>query len=319
MTLSQDTQNRLRYALANAAAGDELAAAVGILTTGVVYYVDSGSTWGTAIDATTQAGTSKDRPFATLDYAIGRCTASQGDVIVLLPGHAETLSAVDTVDCDVAGITIIGLGDGNLLPTFTTDAAAGSITVDAANITIKNIRLVAGFATGTTSGITISANGDGCTLDGIQFRDTSATSEYLVHVSIATTVTDLLVEHCSFVTAAGSLTNSLLFAGTSTNTVIRKNHFFVDSSDSVIDHLAGIPTNILLDSNYIVNQDTDAAGYVIDVHASGTGMAMNNRGAYNKIDAEMTKGAAMWWIENYFSNTIAESGLLDPATSHAIP
>lgn len=181
------------------------------------------------------------------------------------------------------------------------------------------MKLVANFATGTTAGVTITAAGDNCTLDGLKFRDTSATDEFLTHVSVATTVTDLTIQNCSFVTLAGSLTNSILFAGTTSDVVIRDNHFFVDSSDSVIDHLTGAATNILISGNFIVNQDTGLAGYVIDCHASSTGMAINNRGAYNKIDAAMTKGAAMWWVENYFSNTIAESGLLEPASTHAIP
>lgn len=264
-------------------------------------------------------GYTPDAPASTLDAAVNLCTAGAGDLIVILNGHAENLTAADSVDCDVAGITIVGLGEGNDKPIFSTTAAAGSITIDAANVTIKNIRTLAAFATGTTAMITIAAAGDGCTLDGIEFRDTSATSEALVHVSVATTVTDLLIQNCSFVTAAGSLTNSILFAGSSTNAVIRKNYFFVDSVDSVIDHLVAAPVNILIEGNFIVNQDTDTAGYVIDIHASGTGMAVNNRGAYNKVDAEMTKGAAIWWCENYFTNTVAESGLLEPATSHAIP
>lgn len=281
---------------------------------GAIFFVHS----GTGVNGAGY-GLNPDAPLATIDYAIGLCTANKGDTIYVLPGHAENVTAVDGIDCDVAGIRIIGLGQGTLLPTISFTAAAGSITVDAANVLIRNLRLVANFATGTTAGVTITANGDGCVLDGLQFRDTSATSEFLVHVSVATTVADLVIENCSFVTLAGSLTNSILFAGTTTNAVIRNNRFFVDSADSVIDHLAAAPVNILIEGNFIVNQDTDAAGYVIDVHASGTGMAINNRGAYNKDDAEMTKGAAMWWVENYFSNTIAQSGLLEPATAHAIP
>lgn len=283
---------------------------------GAVFFVDS--THAAKADVA-GGGRSPDSPLATLDYAIGLCTASKGDVIYLMPGHAENLTAADSVDLDVAGVTVIGLGNGNLIPTFSTTAAAGSITIDAANVTIKNIKLLANFATGTTTALTVTASADGLTLDGLQFRDTSATNEFLIHISVATTVTDLLIQNCSFVTLAGSATNSILFAGSSTNTVIRKNHFYVSTTDSVIDHLVAAPVNILLDGNFIVNEDTVTAGYVIDVHASGTGMAINNRGAYAKIDAEMTKGAAMWWIENYFSNTIAQSGLLEPATSHAIP
>lgn len=281
-------------------------------TVGNVFFVYSGATGS-------GSGVTPASACTTLDAAVNLCTAGNGDVIVCLPGHAENLTAADSVDLDVAGVTVLGIGDGNLIPTFSTTAAAGSITIDAANVTIKNIKLLANFATGTTTGLTVAAAADGLTLDGLKFRDTSTANEFLIHISVATTVTDLTIQNCSFVTLAGSLTNSILFAGTSENAVIRNNVFFVDSVDSVIDHLVAACVNILIDSNYIVNVDTDTAGYVIDVHASGTGMAVNNRGAYNKVDAEMTKGAAMFWLENYFTNTIAESGLLEPATAHAIP
>lgn len=264
-------------------------------------------------------GQNPDAPVATLDYAIGLCTASKGDVIYVLPGHAENLTLATSVNCDVAGVTIIGLGEGTLLPTFSTTAAAGSITIGAANVTLRNLRLLAAFATGTTSAITIAAAGDGCTLDGIQFRDTAATDEFLVHVSVATTVTDLLIKNCSFVTLAGSLTNSILFAGTSSDVVIEDNYFFVDSSDDVIDHLAGASTNLVVRRNVIINADTGAAGYCLRYKSDGTGVAYDNRFAYNKVDAEISVGAAAWWFNNYASNTIAESGLLDPSTAHAIP
>src|SRR5690349_3795433 len=78
---------------------------------GDIYFVGSGVT-----GATDAAGYGKtpDAPFATLDYAIGQCTASQGDVIYLLPGHTETTTAIAL---DVAGVRIIGLGWGRIRPT----------------------------------------------------------------------------------------------------------------------------------------------------------------------------------------------------------
>ena len=286
--------------------------------TGNVWFVYSGAADG-ADNIGNGYGRSHTRPFKTLDYAIGQCTASNGDVIYLLPGHAENLTAADSVDCDVAGVTIIGLGRGSLIPTFSTTAAAGSITVDAGNVTIQNVKLLANFATGTTKGITISANGDGLTLDGVHFRDTSAANEFLVHIGVATTVSDLWIKNCTFVTAAGSLTNSILFAGTSVDAVIEKCYFYVDSADSVIDHAAGASANLHIHHCTIVNIDTGAAGYCIEQKSDGTGCVHDCRLAYNKIDAEISAGAATWWFENYACNTIAESGLLDPATAHAIP
>lgn len=264
-------------------------------------------------------GQNPDAPFATLDYAIGKCTASVGDVIYLLPGHAENLATATAVNCDVAGVTIIGLGEGDLLPTFTTTAAAGSITIAAANVTIKNIRLVAGFATGTTKMITWAATGTGCTLDGVQFRDTSATSEALIHISVAAAVTGVTIRNCSFIGAAGTMSNSIVFAGASTNTLIENCYFFVDSSDDVIDHLAAASVNLVVRNCTVINCDTDAAGYCLRYKSDGTGIAYNNFFAYNKTDAEVSTGAGAWWFENYASNTIGESGKLDPANAANIP
>jgi hypothetical protein len=286
------------------------------VSTGQRFFVDSTNT--SASDATTH-GFTPDKPLATLDYAIGRCTASKGDIIYVMPGHAENLAAATSVNCDVAGVTIIGIGEGGLIPTFSTTAAAGSVTIGAANVTLKHLKFLANFATGTTTALTIAAGADGLTIDDCHFRDTSAANEFLIHLSVATTVDNLTVRNCSFITAAGTMSNSILFAGTTTNCLIEDNLFLVDSSDSVIDHFAAACTDACIRRNVVVNADTGAAGYCVQIHADGTGVAHDNRFGYNKVDAEISLGAKVWWFQNYASNTIAESGLLDPATTHAIP
>jgi len=284
-------------------------------TKGDVYHVDSGHE--NADDD--NAGTNPNYPLATLDAGIGKCTANNGDIVLVSEGHAENITTATGINCDIAGITIIGLGRGNDLPTISFTAAAGSITIGAASVALYNIKLVANFETGVTAGITVAAAGDYCILDGLVFRDTSATFEFLLHVSVATTVTDLVIRNCSFVTLAGSLTNSILFAGTSSDCVIEDNYMFVDSSDDVIDHLTGASVNLVIRRNVIANADTDAAGYCVRYKSDGTGVCHHNLFAYAKVDAEIGVGAAAWWFENYGSNTIAESGLLDPTTAHAIP
>lgn len=91
-------------------------------------------------------GQTPDAPFSTIDYAVGQCTADQGDLIIVLPGHVETVIAAAGLDLDVAGITIIGIGNGNLRPqiNFTT-ATTADMDVDAANITMDNFRFTGGF------------------------------------------------------------------------------------------------------------------------------------------------------------------------------
>ena len=111
-----------------------------ITNPGNVFWVDSGS------GSNGFKGT-HDRPFGTIDYAIGRCTASNGDIIFVKPGHAETISAAGGIDMDVAGVAIVGLGRGTLRPTITLGTAAtADFDIAAANCMVHNLRFVANFA-----------------------------------------------------------------------------------------------------------------------------------------------------------------------------
>lgn len=122
---------------------------------GRIFFVDSGSYYR----ADSADHGTWDKPFATLDYAVGRCTENNGDVIVLSPGHAENLAAADAVDVDVAGVRIIGLGEGNDRATFTYTATAGEFVIGAANVTVENLRFIAGISN-ITMGISVEAAGD---------------------------------------------------------------------------------------------------------------------------------------------------------------
>ena len=90
---------------------------------------------------------SRNKPFATLDYAIGKTTANNGDVIMIAPNHAETITGAGGITADVAGISIIGLGAYNQRPRFLMD---GGTTVDfavsAADVTVQNCVFAAGHA-----------------------------------------------------------------------------------------------------------------------------------------------------------------------------
>lgn len=87
-----------------------------------------------------------ERPWSTIDYAVGRCTANKGDIIVVLPGHTETVTAAAGLDLDVAGIAIVGLGAGSNRPTVNFTTAVGAdMDVDAANITIHNLLFTGGI------------------------------------------------------------------------------------------------------------------------------------------------------------------------------
>ena len=128
------------------------------------------------------AGT-MDAPFATLDFAVGQCAANLGYVIVVMQGHAETLTSNTALLLDVAGITIVGLGTGADRPTFTLSTAnTCRIPVSAANIKIQNCIFIGNFLSIATCFLLTTA--PGFWVDSCAFRDTSAILGFL---SIITT------------------------------------------------------------------------------------------------------------------------------------
>lgn len=109
----------------------------GILTFGTIFYVDSNTGSNTANN-----GKAPNLAFATIEAAINACTANKGDVILVMPGHTEAVTST-SLNVDVAGITILGLGSGSMKPVLTFAATSSRINVTAANCTLQNLRLTA--------------------------------------------------------------------------------------------------------------------------------------------------------------------------------
>lgn len=129
---------------------------------GNVFWVDSGA------GSDGNAGTFV-RPFSTIDYAVGRCTANNGDIIMVKPGHTETVIAAGGLDLDVAGIALVGLGSGSDRPTINFTTAVGAdMDVDAANITIYNILFTGGVDALTGP---IDINAADCSIVNCEWRD----------------------------------------------------------------------------------------------------------------------------------------------------
>lgn len=148
----------------------------------------------------------KRRLFLTLDAALGQCRSGLGDVVFVMPGHVESVSTANFLSHLVAGAKIIGLGDGNLRPTFTWTTATSTVLLNVANVAIHNciLKLEPGAGTVTVAApITVSAAGCSITNCRIMFG-TDATN--LVTIGITTTAAgdDLLLANleCFGATAA---------------------------------------------------------------------------------------------------------------------
>jgi hypothetical protein len=216
---------------------------------GNIYYVDSGSTG--AADNTTRGGTTPGSAFATIDYAIGRCSGNNGDMIYVMPGHAETVTAAITLD--VAGVSIIGLGSGTGRPTIS--CATNSIdemTVTAANCTIENLYF--NESTGTTSRTSfINVAGAYCTIRNCHFD----CGQYdLEQITVAAGGTNLTVEDCYFSVTADGPDSAIELEGASDDLIVRRCHFNGGSATNAWDagaiNSATACNRVTIEDNYFI-------------------------------------------------------------------
>lgn len=83
-------------------------------------------------------------PFATVGYADAAAVPGRGDIVFILPGHKETISA-PYVARNTSNIAFVGLGSGNFRPTFTFTAANATFNNSGDGVSIQNILFVGNF------------------------------------------------------------------------------------------------------------------------------------------------------------------------------
>lgn len=126
-----------------------------------------------------------DKPFKTLDYAIGRCADGRGDVIMLKAGHAETITGVGGITADKSDISIIGLGAGPARPTFLMDGAATvTFAISAAGVTVQNCVFNAGHADIVTC---FNITAAGASLIDVEFGDFAVNENWLTPIKCTST------------------------------------------------------------------------------------------------------------------------------------
>lgn len=109
--------------------------------------------------------------YTDLNSAFALCRSGKGDVVVVMPGHTENIDSADDMDNLVAGTQIIGLGTGNMRPTFTWSTAGSTFLFDVDDVKLSNCILNLEPGTGTvTVAAPITVSGDGCAITNCQIR-----------------------------------------------------------------------------------------------------------------------------------------------------
>lgn len=224
--------------------------------------------------------------FSTLAGALAQCVANRGDVIMVKPGHAETITSATALAFNVAGVAIVGLGAGASRPTFTfTTANTAKIAVSAANMSIDNCVFVGNFLSIATCFLLTTA--PDFTVNRCSFRDTSAVLGFL---SILTTTVSVNADGLTFTNnevqsdATTTPGPAIVIAGTIDRLTVDGNfitHTVASNNISaLIEHGALVVTHLLCRNNYIYSINTDTATGAILVKTTattGSGLIAHNR------------------------------------------
>lgn len=210
--------------------------------------------------------------YTTLAGALASCVASRGDTVMIAPGHTETITAAAGSGVTVAGVRVVGLGLGTLVPTFTfTTAVAASFNVTASNVWIENIIFTCGIDNQTAM---VNVTGTDVRFQNCTFNTNSGTVGAALGILTGATSDRLMVNNCRFV---GPATNS----GTTTTAQIQyesavdiqiTNSYFTGKMTQAILNTATVLRGLIANNFFVVATGTK----FLAVAAASTPFVSNN-------------------------------------------
>jgi hypothetical protein len=267
-------------------------------------------------------------PFATIDYAVDRCTASRGDIIFVKPGHTETISNATTLVLDKAGVAIIGLGQGSMRPTLTfSTATTANVPVTAANITVHNILHVANFADIVSAYTATGTNTPtDFVIDSCEFRDTSSILNFLKTFTGNATAGSVngftYSSNKVFGLATTAASQAVIFAAANDRCNFLDNFVVypvLNDTATLVDFGANSQTNLNMGRNKVFRPSTSTTGGSLFSGGStaSTGYVYDNYSWHldNSAGLLAPTGTKLGFQNNYSMITGAadKSGLINPA------
>jgi len=278
-------------------------------------------------------GSSPANPLSSLFGSTGalaklNATTSQGHVIFVLPGHAESVSAADIGSAQGAAnsFAVVGLGAGESRAAFTWTAAAGTWLLDTDAITLDNLRLFMAGPTGSTTAITVAAamtvSGNGCAIRNC-YVDCGVDADQIITLGVVVTGKRLTFENnfvhgdpTAEITAAGAF---MRLTGAD-QAAIRNNYFSLANAtvtDGIIETLTTASLDLTIEDNYF-NSSKVTSTCAIDFGAAiaTTGELRRN---LLKVGADGTAGSVVFTVnaannvgllDNFMVNNVNERGLV---------
>lgn len=279
------------------------------MTTGDVYYVHSGEGENEA------NGKSEIEAVADITTAIGLCFPNQGDIIVCLPGHAETIAT--EITCNVPGITIVGLGNGVNRPTLSQTLSGDGISLESANVVWDNFYFPA-TVTGTATS-RFNMNEQNCVVRNCLFLCGAQDAETITWTADGD---ESMVENCEFRVTADAPTAAIEIEA-AVNGVRIVGCIFRDGGssntwDTAAINSGAINPGMLIRKCSLISDAVDSAGKFLVLTSSTTG---NIEECYVGSDGgtitAVCNPGSMGGHFNSVANDIDESGAPMPITISA--
>ena len=262
------------------------------------------------------------RVYSTIQAANNAAAANRGDVIAVLPGYDQSLTAADS--WNTAGVTVLGMGRGTMRPTIRYTGASGEVGLGANNIRVTNMRFLAA-ADSIARAVDIDSGFQGIHFDNNIFDFDTATNDFRVMLRVGSRKS--VIEDNRFIAedTAGTGRGISLKGGAAAFSTIRRNYFH-GQFDTVGDTSTGAgaiaqdttdtaDTNcngMRIEDNTIVSTDTAAtmifrlsAGYTYRERAFG-GNRMTTLDSTTADTSKIEAPANVRYFRNYIGHDSSE-------------
>ena len=239
----------------------------------------------------------------TLNQGLAMCTGNDGDTVVILPGHTESISTADQMSSLVAGTKIIAAGDN--LFTFDT-ATTATFLVDVDNVVLDGLKF--DFTGIDNLAAPITVTGANCRIVNCEAVVASATEGCVRGITVSTGASGFKFMYNTFhsIGEDDAQTNAIVSIDAAVNNVLIEGNYISAATpgDSVglIDITAAATNVVIKDNSLLQLESLNAVAAIQVADVAATGMIFNNRIKLAEANTLATSGIA-------FAGTSATFGL----------
>lgn len=251
-----------------------------------------------------------DQPMASIAYALTQ--AAPGDIILCLPGHAETISTAAGINANVAGISIVGVGHRGIRPVITMDNTAATFAIAATGVRLENLKFIADAAVV----IGVDVNSSYAKIVNCEFVEggDQFTTAIDVNGGAANACDGTEILGCEFNSPTAGAGRAIELGEVADRVVIKDCLVWGDYDDAPIHNPTGkVLTRLTISGCHL--QNTQTGDHSIELVSACTGALIRNTYDNNMTQATGVDPGSCKSFECYHCDTIDVSGILAPVAT----